>query len=328
MLQVRHKLSTKSRHIWLSGRFGMLEITSKPFKHEDGKYVYYECKCDCGNNTIVQGSSLVIGKTKSCGCYKSQSAAINSRIGAKKRTTHGISKSPLFSTFTGMRSRCYNKKHQAYPSYGGRGIKISDEWLKDPRKFVEWAINNGWRQGLQVDREDNNKDYSSSNCRIVTKLVQQSNKNSNHNITYNGKEKCLTAWCRLLNRNYGTVSGRLFRGWDEIRALQTPTKTGFKGIQNMSNSIVLTFDDSDKREQFVKFLKESNDPIASEAVENHSYSTHKEYSLWVSGQKLIDGDLSEMQKRFQQECASHSASVILKECTNGEWNEIRTRRNQ
>jgi hypothetical protein len=97
----------------------------------------------------------------------------------------------------------------------------------------------------------------------------------------------------------------------------------------MSNCIAFTFENLDQCEAFVEFLKTCDDPIVEEALANRVYNTNPDQcSLWVSGTKLFEGNLSDMQKQFAQECASHAASVVLKEYRNGDWHDIRARRLQ
>lgn len=96
---------------------------------------------------------------------------------------HGLSKHPLYTVRDGIIQRCYNSKHENYKHYGGRGIKVCDLWLNSVTDFVNWALKNGWRQGLEIDRIDNNGDYSPENCRILTHLRNQQNKRRPSTIT-------------------------------------------------------------------------------------------------------------------------------------------------
>jgi hypothetical protein len=123
-----------------------------------------------------------------------------------------------------MKERCYNKNNKSYNDYGGRGIKVCDEWKNDVNAFVKWAIDNGYKEDLTIDRIDVNGDYCPENCRWVTMKEQGNNKRKNHLITYNGKIQTLSQWCDELNLNRNMVAMRLFRGWDFERIVSTPKK--------------------------------------------------------------------------------------------------------
>lgn len=90
--------------------------------------------------------------------------------------THGYSDHRLYKVWQGIKSRCYNKNNKHYKNYGGRGIKVCDEWLSSPKSFVDWAIENGAQVGLDIDRINNDGNYEPSNCRFVTREVNCKNK--------------------------------------------------------------------------------------------------------------------------------------------------------
>lgn len=104
---------------------------------------------------------------------------MNKKLNNTNARKHGYSgkENPhkLSSVLGSMKCRCLNKSTSNYADYGGRGIKICDEWLLDTGSFIEWALSNGWEEGLHIDRIDNNGDYSPDNCRFVTQ--GENNKN-------------------------------------------------------------------------------------------------------------------------------------------------------
>lgn len=168
------------------------------------------CICDCGNITVIRHRSLLITQTtKSCGCI---------------RRKHGLSKHPLFSVWIHMRERCTNSNHESYENYGGRGIYVCKEWDDDFNSFYGWALNNGWGKGLELDRIDNDKEYSPNNCRIVTRRVNSLNRRSNRLISFRGKTQTLIEWCREFDFKPSTIGSRLINGWSIEQALSIPAR--------------------------------------------------------------------------------------------------------
>ena len=110
----------------------------------------------------------------------------------------------LYNTWATMIHRCEDKKRIKYPSYGGRGIKICEAW-HDPNAFMDWAEANGYKDGLQIDRIDNNGDYSPDNCRWVTPKQNSRNRRNTVYLTVNGKTKSVAEWCETIKVSAFTV---------------------------------------------------------------------------------------------------------------------------
>ena len=196
--------------------FGRLRV-DKRIEGMTNKRVYYECRCECGNEVIVRGESLNSGHTSSCGCLQKD-------IVKQLKSSHGLCGTPLYICWASMIQRCCNPNHKNYNNYGGRGIAVCDEWRNDFASFHNWASKNGYDHGLQLDRENNNKGYCGSNCRFVSRAVNNRNKRDNRIVTYNGESKSLVQHCEKLNLYYEVVSNRLNRnGWSIDKALGTPT---------------------------------------------------------------------------------------------------------
>jgi len=125
----------------------------------------------------------------------------------------------LYEIYYGIKKRCYNKNCARYKDYGGRGIVMCEEWLNGIDYFIDWALSNGYEDGLTIDRINNDGNYSPDNCRWATYMEQGNNTRRNVYVEYNGEVKSLTTWCRELNLNYDMVHGRIRdSGWSVERA--------------------------------------------------------------------------------------------------------------
>lgn len=177
------------------------------------------CQCKCGNIFHEYGYNLR-RYGRDCGCKT------GARIGARQ-TKHGHSighqYSPEYRSWAQMWQRCTNPRHKHYLRYGGRNIKVCDQW----KEFTIFLNDLGPRPSIvhTLHRVDNNGDYCPSNCKWATSKEQFSNKNTNVYVTIDGKTNYISEWCRILNINPNMVWARLHRGWDTIRALTTPSKT-------------------------------------------------------------------------------------------------------
>jgi hypothetical protein len=189
---------------------------------EKSKNYKYLCKCDCGNIKYYKGYDITHEIVKSCGCYHKE-------IVSKQSTKHGLSKHPLYKTWHNMRSRCNNPNATKYELYGGKGIKVCNEWNSKFVCFYEWSINNGWEKGLTIERLDSNKNYEPNNCIWANYKTQNNNTTQNHSITFDGKTMNLNQWAEYLNISKKMLSERIRRGWTIKRALTTPNikKDGF-----------------------------------------------------------------------------------------------------
>jgi hypothetical protein len=127
----------------------------------------------------------------------------------KQRIKHGGKYTRLYHTWKKMKERCNNPNCKAYKDYGGRGIKICDEWNNDYVSFREWAMNNGYNDLLTIDRIDNNNGYFPQNCRWVTAKIQNLNRRTNHYLTFNGETKTISEWADITGINSATIGFRI-----------------------------------------------------------------------------------------------------------------------
>lgn len=136
---------------------------------------------------------------------------------------HGMVGTRIYNIWKDMKKRCYCKTRKDYARYGGRGITVCDEWLHNFQAFYSWAMANGYKDDLTIDRIDVNGNYEPSNCRWITKYQQASNTRRNHLITYKGKTQTLTQWAREYDIPDTTLYGRLSkRHMTMEQALTTP----------------------------------------------------------------------------------------------------------
>ena len=169
---------------------------------------YWLCKCDCGKEHIAEQNNLINGGIKSCGCLREEQL--------KK---HGMSDTRIYKIWQNMVSRCYINSSTNYDDYGMRGISVCDEWKNSPENFIEWGMNNGYKDGLTIDRIDANGNYEPSNCRWATYKQQANNKRNTKKYFLNGEYKTIPELCNYYQKNYDLVRGRVSKGWDIERAL-------------------------------------------------------------------------------------------------------------
>jgi hypothetical protein len=130
-----------------------------------------------------------------------------------------------------MKRRCGNLKDPSYCNYGGRGISVCEEWENSFISFKDWAFTHGYKIGLTLDRIDNDGDYEPSNCQWVPKIIQESNKRSNHNVTFKGQTKTLTQWANEYGISLSTLRFRLKKGFSFESALTLPIDSRFSRSQ-------------------------------------------------------------------------------------------------
>lgn len=212
----------------LSGRrYGRLVV----LKHSEtrGKRAYWLCKCDCGVERLVSGSSLKSAHVQSCGCLRKQLVAQRSyKHGLKRRN---VQPSKAYRVWSAMMSRCYSKSNKDYPLYGGRGVRVCRLW-QDAVAFVTWYESNKPKKGkFSIDRYPNtNGSYSPSNCRFATDAEQVRNRRMTAQVHINGEKLCL----KDAVEKYGTVSYSRAKvrvreqGWTPLEAVTTPDQRRVK----------------------------------------------------------------------------------------------------
>ena len=110
--------------------------------------------------------------------------------------SHGLAHTRIYNIWRGMKTRCYTPSAGSYSRYGAKGVRVCDEWFESFEAFYSWAINNGYKDDLTIDRIDNTKGYSPNNCRWVSPKEQSLNRRNVRMITYKGKTQCIAAWAK------------------------------------------------------------------------------------------------------------------------------------
>lgn len=169
-------------------------------------------KCDCGK--VYQVSVSNLSKAKMC-----------MSCGIRKITKIGRYNRKIYHAWNHMVQRCHNKANHEYKHYGGRGIQVCDEWRNDSEAFVKWALVSGWKEGLSIDRIDNNGNYSPENCRWTDCRTQNNNKRNTVIITAFGKTLPCSEWSRTYGIPGNTIRGRIVMGWKPEDAVTKPINT-------------------------------------------------------------------------------------------------------
>lgn len=212
----------------LTGKiFGRWNVLESVGSNEHNKRIWL-CECSCENKTqkVVVGSSLVNGSSQSCGC-----------LALESRTTHRLSNSRIYDIYINIKSRCYNENSDSFSDYGGRGIKVCNEWMSEEDGFINfynWSISNGYQDDLSIDRIDVNGNYEPNNCRWATAKEQGNNRRNNVIIEIDDKRKTAAQWANEKGIKVQSVYSRIKNGWKEENLLNDAKKaikhSNVKGI--------------------------------------------------------------------------------------------------
>lgn len=192
---------------YINKKYNRLTIKSVSGEVKGRCSTWLNCQCECGNMKVIRFDYVINGRTKSCGCYRKD----NARKQSKERETHHLSNTRLFTIHRLMKRRCYDKRIKQYKNYGGRGIKVCDEWLNSLENFAKWSYANGYNDTLTIDRIDNNGNYEPNNCRWVDNTIQANNKRNNIFLEYNGEKKTIAQWSKELNISYSKMYNRIVK---------------------------------------------------------------------------------------------------------------------
>ena len=158
----------------------MIYHTSKYELHKDGEVISFDSEKDACEYLNVKQCSIA-------SCYRKNKLCKGYKVVKLGSSTHNDTKTRLFKIWSGMKERCYRTNHKHYKNYGGRGIEICTEWKDDYLTFKQWALCNGYKEKLTLDRINVNGNYEPQNCRWITVKEQMNNKRNNHIIKIEGE---------------------------------------------------------------------------------------------------------------------------------------------
>lgn len=165
-------------------RFGKLTVIEFTGVTVPGRGAIWLCKCDCGNYRKVGTNHLNYGQVKQCEECVKRDEKVRALSVVNKRNH----RNKLRDAWRNIKYRCLNPDCSVYKHYGGRGITMCKEWESSYEQFYKWAISNGYKEGLTIERIDVNGDYCPENCRFVTMREQTYNRRDSYRITFLGKE--------------------------------------------------------------------------------------------------------------------------------------------
>lgn len=207
----------KTIHVPVGHRYGMLTVQAEGTRtvqpSGQGQRTF-QCVCDCGRTKVVRLSHLRHGQVRSCGCLLP--------------SEHGLTNTPLYNSWRGMKMRCYWSGYSEARLYSERGIQVCAEWKDDFLAFAAWANANGYAPGLTIDRIDNALGYEPTNCRWATPKQNCNNRRCTTVIEYMGRKGPFTEVLHGLGlaAHEATIRRRITRGWSATRAIDTPIRVG------------------------------------------------------------------------------------------------------
>jgi len=206
----------KVNHLKPGSRFGRYTVIGVSDHRAARGQILIQCKCDCGKIVDVFKQNLIRGNSKSCGCLGTDHAI-------EANTTHGLSYTPLYAAWMGMKGRCKSKEPHKAKCYRDRGITWCEEW-NDFTNFYNDMLPS-WKDGLWLERINNDLGYSKENCRWATQIEQARNTRRNRFIEFNGFRKTMSEWASIYGMDVRTLFSRLEAGWSILDALYKPRRT-------------------------------------------------------------------------------------------------------
>jgi hypothetical protein len=184
------------------GNFEFIEFTEPRIRNNGGLRKRALFKCECGDVREYDFTAVKTGHTKKCRLCGNK----NLRDSVKK---HNLIKHPLYKKWADMKKRCFNPKVDRYNSYGALGITVCDDWKNNFKSFYDWSIENGWEEGLTIERNDVNGNYCPENCCYIPLSEQKYNLKNTFYVEYKGVKIPLK---RIHNESSFKVFGTIYTG--------------------------------------------------------------------------------------------------------------------
>ena len=255
-------------------RFNNLTVIRRD--HKEGRRWYFLCLCDCGKQFVTDACSM---KTiKSCGC-------MTHKLISESKIKHGGAYTRLYQIWHKMKRRCYDKNDKDYEDYGGRGIKVCDEWINDFNAFREWALTKGYvedsKARISIDRINVDGDYDPSNCRWADDYTQANNKRNNVYITYDGETHTVSEWERIKGVARGHFSYRLRSGKEVKDVFEMPSPKSRKELVREVLDVLETKEFA-RAEDFASIVSPQNIMRYIHDLENSGISIDRIWEKYIS----------------------------------------------
>lgn len=210
--------------------FGRLTVIERDGSR--GGRAVWVCSCTCGNTSKVVSNALTSRHTTSCGCWRNERNAATQLIHGHAR--RGVKLTPTYRTWQAMMTRCHNPNVESYKDYGGRGIKVCEQW----HSFDNFLADMGERPpGTSLDRKDNDHGYTHSNCRWATKAEQASNTRANSYVEFKARTLTQAQFSREIGMSQKTVNWRLRHGWTPEQVAITPPNSGNRVTKHLGDTV-------------------------------------------------------------------------------------------
>lgn len=194
-------------------RFNKLIVLSRAESSAGGKS-RWNCLCDCGKKSVVQGVNLKASAVKSCGCL---------RLDADYGRTHGGYYTPEYSSWSSLRGRCNNKENPKYPRYGGRGITVCDRWNSFENFFLDMGVKPTPEHS--IERLNNDGNYDPDNCIWATREVQSNNQSTTRYYDYKGTKVKVVELAKIACIAHSAMYQRLVYHKGNVEAALNPKNT-------------------------------------------------------------------------------------------------------